>query len=92
MSQSTPKVLIFDFDGTLADSAPVIRAIYTDLAERNQWRPMTDEDYARLRRGTLREARRWAGIHWWQFPLVLRSAKRLMHMEAEKVRLFPEVT
>jgi phosphoglycolate phosphatase len=86
------KIIIYDFDGTIADSAPIIRSIYADLAIRNKWRAMTDEDYAMLRKGSLREARRWAGIRWWQFPLVLRSAKRLMHMEAENVSLFPEIT
>jgi phosphoglycolate phosphatase len=37
----------------------------------------------------LRQARRWAGIHIWQMPLVIANAKRLMNLEAEKVKLFP---
>lgn len=86
------KVLIFDFDGTMADTAPMIRAIYTEMAEQNNWRAMTDEDYEKLRKGSLRQARKWAGIHVWQLPLIIRSAKKLMHQESEKVQLFPEVT
>lgn len=44
------KIIIFDFDGTLADSAPIIRAIYAEVAAKNGLRVMTDEDYTNLRR------------------------------------------
>lgn len=85
------RVVIFDFDGTIADSAPMIRAIYADLAAKNNWRVLTEEDYQDLRKGSLSEARKWSGIHWWQFPIVIHSAKKLMQLEAEKVDLFPGV-
>lgn len=85
------KVVIFDFDGTMADTAPMIRAIYAEMATQNNWRTMTDEDYDRLRRGSLRQARKWAGIHVWQFPIVVHSAKKLMRQEADKVILFPGI-
>lgn len=86
---SAKKVIIFDFDGTLADTAPIIRSIYTELAAKNKWRPLTDKDYEVLRRGSLNQARKWAGVRWWQFPMVVRTARRLMKLEAEKVILFP---
>lgn len=88
---ASPKVLIFDFDGTLADSAPIIRKVYGDIAKKNNLRPMTNKDYAELRKGTLGQARRWSGMRLWQFPLVVRSIKQLMSMEAEKVQLFPGI-
>lgn len=83
------KVAIFDFDGTLADSVPIIRAIYTEMAIKNKWKTLTDEDYKRLRRGSLRDARRWSGIPLWQYPLLIRAAKKLMKLEARNVKLFP---
>lgn len=86
---AAPKVLIFDFDGTLADTVPIIRRVYTELAVKNNLRPMTNKDYAELRKGTLGQARRWSGIRLWQFPLIVRSIKQLMNMEADKVQLFP---
>ncbi len=85
------KAIIFDFDGTLADSVPIIRAIYTDLAIKNKWTAMTDADYDLLRRGSIRDARKWSGIKFWQLPLVIRSARKLMKVEAEKVQLFPGI-
>lgn len=86
---SSHKVAIFDFDGTLADSVPIIRAIYGELASKNSWKELTDKDYERLRKGTLREARKWSGIPWWQYPLLIRGAKKLMKLEAANVKLFP---
>lgn len=85
------KIIVFDFDGTLADSVPLIRDIYSEMAIKNKWKTLTDEDYELLRRGTLRDARKWSGIPFWRLPLTLRSAKRLMKLESEKVKLFPGV-
>lgn len=82
-------IILFDFDGTLADTAPMIRSVYGDIAQRHKLRPLTDEDYTTLRRGTITDARKWTGIRWWQFPLMIRSIKRLMLLQAEKVKLFP---
>ena len=85
------KAVIFDFDGTIADSVPIIRSIYAELASKNNWKVLTDKDYEILRRGTLGEARKWSGIRFWQYPMVFRSARKLMKLEAEKVQLFPEI-
>lgn len=85
------KVYIFDFDGTLADSIPIIRAIYSEMAAKNKWKKLTDYEFQRLRRGTLREARRWTGIPLWQYPLLIRAAKKLMTQQAAKVNLFPGI-
>ncbi|MGI9028293.1 MAG: HAD-IA family hydrolase [Candidatus Saccharimonadales bacterium] len=88
---SAKKVIIFDFDGTLADSAPIIRAIYTEIAIKNKLTVLTDENYQLLRQGSLRDARKWSGVRFWQLPLLLRSMRRLMKLESEKVQLFPGV-
>lgn len=88
---SAKKIIIFDFDGTLADSAPIIRAIYAEMADKNRLTVMTDEDYAMLRRGSLSEAKKWSGVRFWQFPFLVWNVRRLMKLESEKVNLFPGV-
>lgn len=84
--------VIFDFDGTMADSIPLIRKIYTELAEKNNWTVLTDKQYEILRKGSLGEARKWAGIRFWQLPSIYRSARKLMRLESEKVKLFTGMT
>ncbi len=84
-------IVVFDFDGTLADSAPIIRKIYEDMAEENNWSTLDDKTYEKLRHGTLRQARRWAGIQWWQLPRVMSGAQKLFSLESAQVKLFPGV-
>ncbi len=69
-------ICIFDFDGTMADTVPIIREIYSDLATKRKWRPLNDEDYEILRRGSLRDARRWSGIPFLQLLPVADTAKK----------------
>ncbi len=85
------KVIIFDFDGTLADTAPLIRKIYNEIAERDGLKEMTEEIYADLRKGSLKDARRWSGIRFWQFPRMVWSVRKLLNLESEKVKLFPGI-
>lgn len=85
------RVVIFDFDGTLADTGPIIHKLYSEIALKNGLRPMTKQDYLSLRKGTLKDARRWIGIKIWQFPLIVRSIKKLMYVQSEEVKLFPQM-
>jgi len=85
------QVAVFDFDGTLADSAPIIREIYEKLAIKNRWKPIDDRTYKNLRKGTLSDARKWANIRWWQIPGVMRAGQSLFRLEANRVKLFPHM-
>lgn len=89
--QSLPKVAVFDFDGTLADTATIFKEIYADMAERHNWRYPTDEDFENLRKGTIRDARKWAGIPFWRLPFVIHNVKKAMRQDINKVVLFPDV-
>lgn len=84
-------IIVFDFDGTLADSAPIIRKIYEGMAEENNWSTLDDKTYEKLRHGTLSQARRWAGIKWWQLPRVMDGAQKLFSLESAQVKLFPGI-
>ena len=45
----TYQLVIFDFDGTLADSAGWIRRVINDVAQRYRFRSVTDEEFESLR-------------------------------------------
>lgn len=88
--QKPQKVAIFDFDGTLADTASIFKAIY-DTARNNNWPYPNDKDFENLRKGTFRDPRRWTWIPFWQLPFVIHKVKRTMRRNADDVVLVPGV-
>lgn len=87
MSADT-KVAIFDFDGTIADSAPLIVNVYNKMAEKRGWRVIGKEDMPALRGGGFREAITWSGIKLWQMPRLIMDGRKLFKLETETVKLF----
>ena len=49
------KHIIFDFDGTIADSAAAILTIYNEMAVQYRFKPITEEEYKKLSKLTLQE-------------------------------------
>lgn len=77
-----------DFDGTLADTAHILQKIYNETAHKKGWPTMSTNDYKRLRKGSLREALTWAGVHPWQLPLLLYQGRRRFLSEIDEVEIF----
>jgi phosphoglycolate phosphatase len=70
-------LVIFDFDGTLADStAWAIRAV-RPLAERFKFKAVTEDEIAMLRGRTSREIIAYLGLPLWKVPLVAASNQAL---------------
>ena len=81
-------LVIFDFDGTLADStAWAIRAV-RPLAERFKFRAVTEDEIAMLRGRTSREIIAYLGLPLWKVPLVAAHGKKMMAAEAHAIPLF----
>lgn len=87
----TQKVVVFDFDGTMADTASILKDVYVDLATKNNWRKPTDEDFENLRKGTITDARKWAGVPIWRLPFIIHTIKKTMRQDTDRVVLFPDV-
>lgn len=82
------KVVILDFDGTLADTVPLITSIYNELARKKGWRIIHKKDMPSLRSGGIWDARSWAGIRMWQLPRLIMDGRKLFKLEADTVKLF----
>lgn len=82
------KAVILDFDGTLANTAHVLQKVYNDMAKQKGWPIMNSHDYARLRKGTIREAIAWSGVSFWQLPWLLRKGRAQFFEEIDDVSLF----
>ncbi len=83
------KAVIFDFDGTLADSEKTIISIYDYFAAENNKPELTEEIKQKLRDGTSRQALKWAGVKLWQIPKLLNVARTEYKKRSSKVKIFP---
>ena len=85
------KTIIFDFDGTLADSLVVLLEIYNELATKRGFRTVNQEDWMLLRQGTIAQGLRWTGIHPMQAPGMLAQGLKLLKPRTSEIKLFPEM-
>lgn len=82
------KCMVFDFDGTLADSERIMIGIYDYFAVKNNKPELTKEIRQKLRDGTSRQAIKWAGVKFWQIPKLLNIARKEYKKRSSKVRIF----
>jgi phosphoglycolate phosphatase len=86
------KLVVFDFDGTLADSFPFFRASLGTLADAHGFRRLRDEDLDALRGLDARQLMRHVGLPVWKVPRVAMHFRRLMAQQAESIPLFEGVS
>ncbi len=80
-------VLIFDFDGTIADTHHYIVHIANRLAPEYGYRQMEWEDVEGLRDKTAKEMIEYLGVPLLKVPAILARAKHEFHKGIEKVKL-----
>jgi len=85
------RLVIFDFDGTLADSGDWFLAQADDLADRFRFKKVTPDEVEMLRGRTTREVIRYLGIPRWKLPRMARHMHARLAAEADKIKLFPGV-
>ncbi|WP_013324471.1 HAD-IA family hydrolase [Gloeothece verrucosa] len=69
------KVIIFDFDGTIADTYNAFVEIVNDLSKEFGYKPLTPEDLARLKKLSSREIVQQSEISLIQIPFLLKRVK-----------------
>lgn len=82
------KVIIFDFDGTIADTSSLIRGIYNEMAAENGWPTIDEKEYQRLRGLGFVKAQKWSGIKSWQIPSLMREGLKRFHRHTHEIELF----
>lgn len=86
------ELVIFDFDGTLADSADVAISELKAASQRFGIRAVSDEEIAMLRGRTSQEITRYLGIPLWKIPRIMAHMRERMTANADRIRLFPGVS
>lgn len=82
------RLVIYDFDGTLADSLPWFVSVVNELAERFGFRHLDESELERLRELGAREVIRELGIAWWKVPLIAAYMRRRTSRDLERITLF----
>ena len=87
----TYRLVIFDFDGTLADSASWFVKALNDLAPRHGFRPVTEAEIEMLRGRGNREIIRYPRIAQWRLPFIAADLRRRAAADAASISLFDGV-
>jgi phosphoglycolate phosphatase len=82
-------LVLWDFDGTLADSWPLGLAIFNEVAALRGLRPVVDPDAAREM--TAVQLMRKHGVSWWRLPRLAVEMKSLARDRIASVQIFPGI-
>lgn len=85
------RLVIFDSDGTLADTLPWMRGVFNELAEEHGFRRVEPHDYERFRDLHGAALLRELGLPLWKLPRVASSMRRRMAAHAGTLSPFPGV-
>jgi phosphoglycolate phosphatase len=82
-------LVVFDFDGTLADSADLSLATFNRIAPGLGLRPITDPEAAR--RTPTQKLLRQMGVRFWRLPRIVRAFQAAVADHAADLKLHPGV-
>jgi len=85
------RYVIFDFDGTLADSLPFLLSCLGELARSHGFRQPAADEWPRLRAASLTDLLDSLGIPLWQVPRIVRPYRRLLAQRGGQVAPFTEI-
>ncbi|MCS7271997.1 MAG: HAD hydrolase-like protein, partial [Gemmataceae bacterium] len=82
-------LLVWDFDGTLADSLLFGLELFNRLAQPLGLRPISDPEA--VRHMSARQFMRQHGISYWRLPRLVRQFHAATQAYAHQLRLYPDV-
>jgi phosphoglycolate phosphatase len=85
------KLVIFDMDGTLADSFPWFVKVMNAVADKYRFRRVAPEDVETLRGYDSRQILDWLQVPRWKLPLIARHVRALKAQQLHEIGLFPGV-
>ena len=85
------ELLIFDFDGTLADSLGWLLLVFDDVADRFGFKRLDRSNLQALRGYDARQLLAHHQVPWWKVPSVARHLRELMQRDIARIGLFPGI-
>lgn len=91
MSQPPYQLVMFDFDGTLADSFAWTAQIANTIAVKHRRPPISPDEQELFRSYSASQVLRHLRIPWWRLPGLAREYRNAMARDIESIPLFPGV-
>src|SRR6266851_4977370 len=85
------RLLIFDFDGTLADTFDLFLDIFDEAAAIHGFSPFDRANLNHLRTLDARRILEYHDVPMWKMPLILYTTRTLMERRIHDVRLFARI-
>ena len=82
------KLIIFDFDGTLADTFPWFSSVINKAADKYKFKKVSENEHDLLRGLGAREIFKYLGIPLWKTPLIGRYMSALLSKDIHEISLF----
>ncbi len=86
--QAKKRAVIFDFDGTLADSFGVMVEAYQTQIRRYKLRPIAKSDLPKLQKMNYRELFKYTRAHWYKMPFLMPAIVREFTKRRQEIQLF----
>jgi phosphoglycolate phosphatase-like HAD superfamily hydrolase len=83
------RAIIFDFDGTIADSLPAVIEVFEELTNRAV--KMTAAEVAGYRHYNLIQLMHELGVPRWKWPRLIFKGRKMLHQHMDDVRLHPGI-
>jgi phosphoglycolate phosphatase len=85
------KLIIFDFDGTLADTFPWFVNAINNVADTYRFKRIDNGDIDTIRGYSAKRVLKHLKIPFWKVPLIAKHMKTLMAKDTSKIELFTSV-
>lgn len=85
------QLIVFDFDGTLANSLPFFMSVMDTLADTHGFRRIGTDEWPALRGRDARQLMQHVGLPLWKMPRVSKHFMALMAENIERITLFEGV-
>ena len=85
------KLIIFDFDGTLADTKKIAYPIYVSVATQNGMKVLPEEDIHAMAELPLKERLKIMGVNLFKLPSLLKSTREAVKHHLPEVEMFPGI-
>ncbi len=85
------KHIIFDFDGTIADSEEVCFKLLNEIARRHGYRPLGREEFVAMKELTYPERLQYLGVSLARLPFLSLEARRHYRLFQEDLKPYPGI-